>query len=545
LEIVKSCGVRRKYMSAIVSHINGNDSYLGIELGSTRIKATLIDGDGHVLASGGHGWENNYVDGNWTYDLEDVWKGIQSAYRDLMAVVVETYGDRLASFGAIGISGMMHGYLVFDKEDQLLVPFRTWRNNLQGEAAQQLTNLLSYPIPQRWSVAHLYQSVLNEEDHVKDIAFQTTLAGYVHWRLTGEKVLGIGEASGMFPIDLKTKSFNKSMINQVDQLLKNKDFPWQLAHVLPKVLVAGSEAGRLTAQGAKLLDPTGTLKAGLPLCPPEGDAGTGMVATNSIAKRTGNVSAGTSIFGMVVLENDLKAVHPEIDQVTTPEGNLVAMAHANNCTSDLNAWVGLLGEAAQAMGARFDTNTLYQTLYSKSLEGDKDAGGVLAYGYLSGEHITGFEEGRPLLVRGPQASFNLANFMRANLFSALGALKIGFDLLLHEEGVELESLLGHGGFFKTEGVGQRYLSAAIGVPVSVMATAGEGGPWGMAILAAYSRRSQEESLKDYLEKVIFKTHKMTTIEATPEEVAGCQGFMDSYRAGLAIEQAALDHYKTF
>ena len=529
-------------MSDVVGTINADNSYLGIELGSTRIKAILIDGDGQLLASGGHNWENNYVNENWTYDLDDVWQGIRSAFNDLMNMVKEKFGVRLNSFGAIGVSGMMHGYLVFDKDDHLLVPFRTWRNNLQSRASNELTELLSYPIPQRWSIAHLYQSVLNGEDHVKDINYQTTLAGYVHWQLTGEKVLGVGEASGMFPIDLSSKSFNLGMISQVDELLEKQDYDWRLGEILPEVLEAGMNAGKLTDKGAKLLDPTGALKASVPLCPPEGDAGTGMVATNSIAKRTGNVSAGTSIFGMIVLDEDLKEVHPEIDQVTTPEGNLVAMAHANNCTSDLNAWVGIFGEAAKAMGAGFDSNALFEALYTKSLEGDKDAGGILAYGYLSGEHMTHFEEGRPLIVRGPDVTFSLANFMRANLYTAIAALKIGFDILLKEEDVKLESLLGHGGFFKTEGVGQRYLSAAIGVPVSIMATASEGGPWGMAILAAYSRVSKEQTLEQYLTDVIFNDNHLSTIDPDPEDVKGFEAFMKRYKSGLEIERAAIEYY---
>lgn len=525
-----------------ITTFNAENSYLGIELGSTRIKAVLIDEKGQMLASGGHNWENSYISGNWTYDLEEVWQGIQSAYKDLMHDVIEKYDSRCESFAAVGFSGMMHGYLVFDKNDHLLVPFRTWRNNLQGLASHELTELLSYPIPQRWSIAHLMQSVLNSEAHVKDIAYLTTLAGYVHWQLTGEKVLGVGEASGMFPIDLKSKSFDTGMLAQVDEELKEQHFPWQLNDILPKVLSAGEDAGYLSEKGSKLLDPTGTLKAGIPLCPPEGDAGTGMVATNSIKKRTGNVSAGTSIFGMIVLEEDLKEVHPEIDQVTTPNGNLVAMAHANNCTSDLNAWVGILGQAASAMGASFDMNTLYETLYKKSLEGDKDAGGVLAYGYLSGEHITHFEEGRPLIVRGPEASFSLANFMRANLYTSLAALKIGFDILLNEEGVKLESLLGHGGLFKTEGVGQRYLAAAINVPISIMATASEGGAWGMALLAAYSRVAAQQTLEQYLSDVIFIENDLSTIEPDPEEVMGYEAFMQRYKSGLEIERSAVENY---
>ena len=517
-------------------------TYLGIELGSTRIKAVLTDDKGAVLASGGYGWENSYIDGIWTYGLDEVWTGIQSAYRELSELVNQKYGTELTTVGAIGFSAMMHGYMVFDHEDQLMVPFRTWRNNLQGQASEALTKLLNYPIPQRWSIAHLYQAMLNDESHIKDIAFQTTLAGYVHWQLTDKKVIGVGEASGMFPIDLGTRKFNRKMMTQFDDLVADHGCSWKLENILPEVLVAGQAAGTLSEVGARRIDPLGKLQAGIPLCPPEGDAGTGMVATNSVARRTGNVSAGTSVFGMIVLEDDLKEVHAEIDQVTTPAGDLVAMAHSNNCTSDLNAWVGLFGQVAEAMGAQFDMNSLYETLYKKSLEGASDGGAMMAYGYLSGEHMTHFEEGRPLVVRNPEAAFNLANFMRTNLYTSLGALKIGLDILLKDEGVALDSLMGHGGLFKTERVGQRYLAAAAGVPVSVMATAGEGGAWGMALLAAYMKVANEMTLDDYLEK-IFDDMEVTTMTPIKEDVDGFEAFMVRYKAGLAIERAAVEYLK--
>ncbi len=418
--------------------VKDGNAVIGIELGSTRIKAVLIGDDNEPIAAGAHDWENQYVDGLWTYSLENVWLGIQDSYQKMAQDLKNQYGVTIESVKAIGFSGMMHGYLTFDQSDRLLTPFRTWRNNLQGEASEALTDLFDYPVPQRFSIAHLYQAILNGEDHVKDIAFQTTLAGYVHWQLTGEKVLGVGEASGMFPIDLATKTFNAEMLEAFDQHIGDQGVSWKVADILPKVLKAGETAGSLTEQGAKSLDPTGSLKVGIPLCPPEGDAGTGMVATNSVARRTGNVSAGTSVFAMIVLEKDLSKVHSEIDLVTTPAGDLVAMAHSNNCTSNLDSWVNIFAEAINEFGVNVDKSMVYKTLYTKALEGDYDGGGLLSYGYLSGEHITGFEEGRPLFARKADSIFNLANFMRVNLYTSLGALKIGLDILLKEEGVEVD-----------------------------------------------------------------------------------------------------------
>lgn len=524
--------------------IESGKTVLGIELGSTRIKAVLIGEDNVPIASGAHDWENSLINNIWTYSLEEVWTGIQDSYKKMAEDVKKQYGVTLKTIGAIGFSAMMHGYMVFDKEGKLLVPFRTWRNNLQEKASEELTKLFQYHIPQRWSIAHLYQAILNNEAHINDIAFQTTLAGYVHWKLTGQKVLGVGEASGVFPIDLNTKDYNKHMIDQFNELAEVKKLSWKLGDILPKVLSAGENAGTLTAEGAKLLDVSGELQAGIPLCPPEGDAGTGMVATNSVAKRTGNVSAGTSVFAMIVLEKELSKVYEEIDLVTTPTGNLVAMAHSNNCSSDLNAWVGLFDEFAKAMGMEVDMNKLYGTLYNEALKGDAECGGLLAYGYLSGEHITGFEEGRPLFVRSSESKFTLANFMRVHLFTALGALKIGLDILLKQEGVKLDEILGHGGLFKTKGVGQKIMAAAINVPVSVMETAGEGGAWGIALLASYMlNKSANETLEEYLTKKVFSDKLGSSISPDPKDAEGFEEFMKRYRKGLAIEKAAVEFLK--
>lgn len=521
--------------------INGK-TFLGIEFGSTRIKAILIDEENNPIASGSHEWENNYVDNIWTYSLDAIWKGLQESYANMLKDVKEKYDTTITSVSAIGFSAMMHGYMVFDNEDQLLVPFRTWRNTITEAASEKLMKLFHYPIPQRWSIAHLYQAILNGEGHVSDINYMTTLAGYIHWKLTGKKVIGAGDASGMFPIDISTCDYNKKMVNQFNDLVSPKKFIWNLDEILPKVLVAGEHAGVLTSEGAKLIDISGELQAGIPLCPPEGDAGTGMVATNCIAKRKGNVSAGTSVFAMLVLEKELSKVYPEIDLVTTPTGNLVGMAHSNNCTSDLNAWVGLFEEFSKIMGIEIDENRLYGTLYNLALHGDEDCGGLLAYGYLSSEHITHIDEGRPLFVRTAESKFNLANFMRVNLYTALGALKIGLDILLKQEGVQLDEMLGHGGLFKTKGVGQSVMAAAINVPVSVMETAGEGGAWGIALLASYmKRKAEEETLEAYLSDRVFSGMLSTTIKPNPNDVAGYEEFMKRYVKGLAIERAAIEN----
>ena len=523
--------------------VNGK-AVLGIELGSTRIKAVLVNEKNQPIASGSHEWENQLVNNIWTYSEEAIWAGIQDSYQDMVRDVKEKYGVPVKKMAAIGFSAMMHGYMPFNAEGELLVPFRTWRNTMTEKASEELTELFQYHIPQRWSIAHLYQAMLNQEPHVKDITFMTTLEGYVHWKLTGEKVLGVGEGSGMFPIDMEIKGYDKKCLASFDELAAPYGFPWKLEEILPKVLLAGEEAGRLTEEGAKLLDTTGELEAGIPFCPPEGDAGTGMVATNSIAKRTGNVSAGTSVFSMVVLEKPLSKVYPEIDLVTTPTGNLVAMVHCNNCTSDLNAWVNLFKEFAEAMGMKVDMNQLFGTLYRKAMEGDADCGGLLAYNYFSGEHITGFEEGRPMFVRTPESKFNLANFMRVNLFTSLGALKTGMDILLKEEGVKLDKILGHGGLFKTKGVGQNLLAGAINTPVSVMETAGEGGAWGIAVLASYLVNKEEgESLEDYLNNKVFAGQEGEEVLPDERDVQGFDEFMVRYKDGLAIERAAVEHLK--
>jgi sugar (pentulose or hexulose) kinase len=514
---------------------------LGIEFGSTRIKAVLIGEDHAPIASGGHEWENRHENGIWTYSLEDAWKGLQESYRNLCNEVLEKYNTPLQTIGVIGFSGMMHGYLPFDQDGNLLAPFRTWRNTITGQAAEKLTDLFQFNIPQRWSIAHLYQAILNKESHVKDISHLTTLAGYIHWKLTGQKVMGVGEASGMFPIDSTINDYDARRIDQFNELLTAENIPWKIQDILPKVLVAGEAAGVLTETGAKLLDPTGQLKAGIPLCPPEGDAGTGMVATNSVAVRTGNVSAGTSVFAMIVLEKALSKLYPEIDMVTTPSGKPVAMVHSNNCTSDLNAWIELFREFTHALGVEISQSKLFEMLYQKALTGDADAGGLLAYSYLSGEHITHLEEGRPLFVRTPESRFTLANFMRVNLFSSLGALKIGLDILFVQEQVKIEQILGHGGFFKTKEVGQKMMAAAMNVPVSVMETAGEGGAWGIALLASYLlHQAKNEPLEAYLSNKVFAGENSVTIAPDPKDVEGFTTFMERYTKGLAIERAAVE-----
>ncbi len=513
---------------------------LGIELGSTRIKAVLIGEDHTPIASGSYDWENKYLDGIWTYDLEDIWKGLQGSYQKLAEDVKEQYGAKLKKIAAIGLSAMMHGYMAFDEQGELLVPFRTWRNTITGEAADRLTELFQYNIPQRWSIAHLYQAILNEEEHVKDVRFFTTLSGYLHWKLTGKKVLGIGDAVGMFPIDFKTRDYNQKMIQQFNELIADKGFPWKVEELLPQVMTAGEVAGKLTEEGARLLDPSGMLEAGTLMCPPEGDAGTGMTATNSVAVRTGNVSAGTSVFAMLVLDKELKKVHREIDIVTTPSGDPVAMVHCNNCTSDLNAWVKIFAEFMESMGMEVDMNELYGNLYRKALEGDKDCGGLLSYCYFSGEHITGFEEGRPLFVRTPDSRFNLANFMRTHLCTSLGALKVGMDILLKEEGVQAEQIMGHGGLFKTKGVGQQIMAAAMNTPVTVMETAGEGGAWGIALLASYMEKKNGESLDEFLAKEVFSGENGSTVVPDAEDVEGFNVFIKRYKEGFPIERAAVD-----
>ena len=517
---------------------------LGIELGSTRIKAVLIGADNAPIASGDHEWENRYDNGVWTYTLEDIWTGLQDAYTKMAADVKEKYDITLTRVGAIGFSAMMHGYMAFDKAGNLLVPFRTWRNNITEEASEKLTDLFGFHIPQRWTIAHLYQAILNGEPHVADIDYVTTLAGYIQWKMTGERVVGVGEASGIFPIDSETNTYFADMIAKFDEAVADKAYSWKALDVLPHVLTAGDNAGVLTKEGAALLDMSGNLEAGIPLCPPEGDAGTGMAATNSVRVRTGNVSAGTSVFAMIVLEKNLSKVYPEIDMVTTPSGHPVAMVHCQNCTSDLNAWVNLFREFAQTFGMEISTNDLFGKLYNKALEGDADCGGLLAYNYFSGEHVTGFNEGRPVFARTPDAKFNLANFMRVNLFTSLGALKVGLDILMKEEHVQVDQILGHGGLFKTKGVGQKILAGAIDAPVSVMETAGEGGAWGIALLASYMINKEEnETLEDYLDAKVFAGNAGTKMDPDPADVAGFEVFTERYKKGLPIERAAVESLK--
>lgn len=526
-------------MNSCKEIIESGKAFLGIEFGSTRIKAVLIDETHTPIASGSHKWENRLEEGFWTYSLEDIWNGLRKCYKDLTQDVRTRYGVGIKKLSAIGFSAMMHGYMAFDKEGNLLVPFRTWRNSTTGQAAKKLTELFDYNIPERWSIAHLYQAVLNGEEHVKNIDYVTTLAGYIHWKMTGEKVLGIGDVSGMFPIDSEIGNYQAEMVDKFDDLLKEKNYPWKLEEIFPKVLLAGEKAGVLTEEGARLLDESGQLEAGIPLCPPEGDAGTGMVATNSVGVRTGNVSAGTSVFAMIVLEKALSKVYPEIDMVTTPDGYPVAMVHANNCTSDLNAWVELFKEFAETMGIELDMDELYGTLYRKALEGDKDCGGLLSYGFLSGEFIMGITEGRPMFVRTPDSRFNLANFMRSHLYAALGALKVGMDILNEGETVSIDKMTGHGGLFKTEGVGQKIMAVAVKAPVSVMETAGEGGPWGEAILAAYMvNKAEDETLQDYLNRKVFADAKCVTIEPNAEDMEGLESYISKFKEGIEMERIA-------
>ncbi len=520
--------------------IESGKTALGIEFGSTRIKAVLIDLKGEVLAVGFHDWENSLVDGIWTYSLDEIHAGLRDCYTSLRKTVEEKYGITLKKIGAIGISAMMHGILAFDKNDQLLTPFQTWRNSNTEAAADKLTELFDFNIPLRWTIAHLYQFVLDNEPFAKDITFATTLDSYIHWMLTGEKITGVGDAAGIFPIDSETNDYDAEMVAKFDALIKDKNYPWTLKEVLPKVLVAGEHAGVLTKQGAAFLDESGNLEAGIPMCPSEGDAGTGMVATNSVGPRTGNVSAGTSTFAMLVLEKKLSKLYREIDMVTTPTGLPVAMSHANNGTSDLNAWVGLFKEFSDLMGIKTDMGELYGKLYTNSLNGDADCGGLLSYGYYSGEGVTHLNEGRPLFARTPDSKFNLANFMRVHLYTSLGAVKLGLDILMKEEGVKVDKILGHGGLFKTKGVGQRYLAAAVNAPVTVMETASEGGPWGEALLAAYMIDGGDQKLEDYLDSRIFNGMAGSTMEPDPADVEGFEVFTQHYKDGLKAESAAVD-----
>lgn len=524
-----------------VAAIAEGRAVLGVELGSTRIKAVLTTRDGAVLASGAHDWENQLVDGVWTYPLEAVETGLQACVAALRADVERRHGVPLTRLGALGVSAMMHGYLAFDADGELLVPFRTWRNTTTGPAAERLTEVLGQNIPLRWSVAHLYQAVLDDEPHVGRIASLTTLAGYVHRRLTGRHVLGVGDASGMFPVDPATKDYDDELLARFDALVADRGI--RLRDLLPEVLVAGQEAGRLTPEGAAFLDPTGGLEPGVPLAPPEGDAGTGMVATNAVAPRTGNVSVGTSIFAMVVLEKPLERVHHELDLVTTPAGDLVAMVHCNNGASELGAWAEVLGRFATALGSPAEPDAVFGAMLREALEGEPDGGGLVAYNYLSGEPITGLVEGRPLLVRTPGSRFTLANLVRAQVYGAFGTLSLGMRVLA-SEGVRIDSLLAHGGLFRTAGVAQRFLAAAVGAPVAVTSTAGEGGPWGMAVLAAYLEAAGEQDLQTFLATRVFADAQVDVVEPDPEDVAGYATFLERYEAGLAVERAATEAIRT-
>ena len=515
------------------STIETGKAILGIEFGSTRIKAVLIDPENHPIAQGSHTWENQLVDGLWTYSIEEIWYGLQDCYADLRANVKKQYDTEIETLAAIGVSAMMHGYMAFDKNEEILVPFRTWRNTNTGQAAAALSELFVYNIPLRWSISHLYQAILNNEKHVNEIDFLTTLAGYVHWQLTGEKVLGIGDASGMLPIDPATKNYSAEMVAKFDKLVAPKGYSWKLEDILPKVLNAGENAGCLTPEGVKRLDVSGNLKAGIPLCPPEGDAGTGMVATNAVKQRTGNVSAGTSSFSMIVLEKELSKPYEMIDMVTTPDGSLVAMVHCNNCTSDLNAWVNLFKEFQELQGQPVDMDDIYGKLYNHALTGHADCGGLVSYNYFSGEPVTGLAEGRPLFVRSANDKFNLANFMRAHLYASVGVLKIGNDILFNEEKIRVDRITGHGGLFRTKGVGQRVLAAAINSPISVMETAGEGGAWGIALLGSYLvNNEKKQSLADFLDEHVFAGDAGVEVSPTAEDVEGFNKYIENYKESI-------------
>lgn len=517
------------------------DTYLGIELDSTRIKMTLVDAKHQPLATGSYAWQNRLEDGIWTYRLEEAMEGLRACYGALRDQVLERYGATLTRVAAMGVSGMMHGYLPLDAAGAQLAPFRTWRNTMTGEESAFLRTHFGYNIPQRWSIAHLYQCICQDQPHVPHIRHLTTLAGYIHWRLTGEWSMGIGEASGMFPVDVATGGFHGEMLDSFDHLIAHKGYPWRIRQILPQVKLAGEGAGFLTEAGAALLDETHALRAGIPLCPPEGDAQTGMVATNSVRPGTGNVSAGTSIFAMAVLEHPLAKVYPQINVVTTPAGKPVAMVHCTNCTGDLDAWVRLFGEAAALFGPAPDPNELYGRLYSQALQGDEDCGKLLSYNYYSGESLTKLDQGRPLFVRLPESRFNLANFMRVQLFAALSTLRLGMDILRKEEGVDLYAIAGHGGFFKVEEVGQRFMAAALDTPVTVSATAGEGGPWGMAALAGYMvAKEPGQSLGDYLEERVFAHLQTHTLAPRPEDAASFQAYFARFQAGLPVERAAVE-----
>lgn len=529
-------------MKNVKNIILNAETALGIEFGSTRIKSVLVDLNGSPLASGSFDWENSYKNGVWTYSLDEVFEGLRASFAALKKSVYDKYGVKLETVGSMGISGMMHGYLAFDKDGAQLAEFRTWRNTITAEAAEKLSALFDFNIPQRWSIAHLYQAILNGEEHVGRVDFIATLAAYVHYRLTGERVIGVGEASGMFPIDSSINDYDVAMLDKFDGCVADKGFPWRLRDILPRVLVAGERAGTLTAEGAAMLDPTGEFRPGVPMCPPEGDAGTGMVATNSVAVRTGNVSAGTSIFLMVVLEKALSKLYPEIDMVTTPSGKPVAMVHCNNCSGEIDAWAGLFTSMCSALGMDISIYKVLDKMFESALSGDKDCGGLVAFNYISGEVITGLDSGKPLFLRGPESKFNLPNFARAQLCSAAATLSIGMEILADEH-VKIDKLLGHGGYFKAPLAGQKIMAAALEAPVSVMKTAGEGGPWGIALLASYMQNKAEgETLETFLESRVFSNEDAFEVKPDPEDIAGFKKFLDNYKKSLPVEKAAVEAF---
>lgn len=529
-------------MENVKNIILNAETALGIEFGSTRIKSVLVDLNGSPLASGSFDWENSYKNGVWTYSLDEVFEGLRASFAALKKSVYDKYGVKLETVGSMGISGMMHGYLAFDKDGAQLAEFRTWRNTITAEAAEKLSALFDFNIPQRWSIAHLYQAILNGEEHVGRVDFIATLAAYVHYRLTGERVIGVGEASGMFPIDSSINDYDVAMLDKFDGCVADKGFPWRLRDILPRVLVAGERAGTLTAEGAAMLDPTGEFRPGVPMCPPEGDAGTGMVATNSVAVRTGNVSAGTSIFLMVVLEKALSKLYPEIDMVTTPSGKPVAMVHCNNCSGEIDAWAGLFTSMCSALGMDISIYKVLDKMFESALSGDKDCGGLVAFNYLSGEVITGLDSGKPLFLRGPESKFDLPNFARAQLCSAAATLSIGMEILADEH-VKIDKLLGHGGYFKAPLAGQKIMAAALEAPVSVMKTAGEGGPWGIALLASYMQNKAEgETLEAFLDSRVFSNEDAFEVKPDPEDIAGFKKFLDNYKKSLPVEKAAVEAF---
>ena len=522
--------------------IETGDIFLGIEFGSTRIKAVLTDEKGEVLGIGIHDWENSFLDGIWTYPLDEILSGLSSCYASIKRDIKEKYGVTLKQIKYMGISAMMHGYMAFDKDMNLLAPFQTWRNSNTEEAAKDLSESFKFNIPLRWTIAHLYQRILDKEEHVEKLNFVTTLSSYIHYMLTGEKNIGIGDASGIFPIDSTAMNYDASMLDIFEEKIVEYKFPWKIREILPKVMPAGQRAGVLTKLGASLLDKDGDLQEGSILCPPEGDAGTGMVATNSIKKGTGNMSAGTSMFAMLVLDKKLNDYYEEIDMVTTPAGDPVAMSHANNGTSDLNAWVGLFREFSKLFGINISDGELFEKLYTNSLNGSPDCGNLMSFGYFSGEGITKLNEGRPLFLRSPKSEFNLANFMRAHLYSSLTAVKVGLDILTEKENVKIKKMMGHGGLFKTKGVGQRYLSAAINAPVEVLETASEGGAWGIALLALYVSQADKYSLDEFLSKKIFDKNTGSEIMADEKDVEGFKTFTQRYLNAVDIERLSVEKF---